>query len=81
MGSPREGFGIELPPAAHGLAYGPVSGRVCSLIRDSLLSDTCIVMYRDVFKHVFRERTLNTSQYERDTCIAHDLGERWNWLF
>ena len=35
-----------------------------------MLSDTCIVMYRDVFKHVFRERTLNTLRYKRDTCIA-----------
>ena len=55
-------------PARAGVDDG--TGTVSSHLWSSFLSDTCIVMYRDVSKHVFRERTLNTSRYKRDTCIA-----------
>ena len=57
---------LFLHSSAHGFGWGTV----CSLIWDSLLSIHCIVMYRDVFKHVSRERTPIRRKYKRDTYVS-----------
>ena len=70
-------FGVSHMPFGDGVC-GVGWGTVHSHLWSGLLLETCIVMYRDVSKHVFRERTLNTSRYKRDTYVSHRRPHRYN---